>query len=31
MTSMRGIGVRILTGKLSGSYSPADESKFSSR
>ena len=24
----RGIGVRILTGKLSGSYSPAGEGKF---
>ena len=25
---MRGIGVKILTGKLSGSYSPAGEGKF---
>jgi hypothetical protein len=24
----RGIGVRILTGKLSGTYSPAGEGKF---
>ena len=28
MTCTRGMGVRILTGRLSGSYSPAGEGKF---